>query len=692
MRRRGPLVPIFALLALLAAGCAEEPGERAQRDPRAEAAQPAAAASGPTAPVEKTASTSPRRERPLPAYEGFTLDDGRLSVASLLGRRLLLFFFNPEVPEAEIAAAAVQAVSGERGAHNFALAGVAQGAAPEKTRAFAARHGLDFPIWTDDAGRFSQRLGLRSPVALLLVDAEGYVLTGATHFAEDLPDPAAATESVVRDWLRLPAVAEAAPVLGERPLGPDFAAPRLGGGEPFEWSSLRGRPAILIFFLHTCPHCHHALKAIRSSLESMPEPARPALVGVSVANRPAAVRDRLRSEGLDFFPVVFDPEGSIRSSWGAVGGVPVVYLTDAEGRIVARTEGWQDERDPPLLRMRLAALAGQRVPMLLHTTGYSGNDFCAVCHPKQEETWQLTTHATAFDTLVRHGAERNGECVGCHVVGYERPGGYALARPEAHLEGVGCESCHGRGGPHLSPDTHPNGSYEAGCVGCHDSKHSLGFDYAEFVPKVSHAANQGLAGLSLEEKRALLAERRKPRALLPTQAEYVGSQACRSCHTAEYETWSAQPHARAVQSLAGPGERGNAECLACHTTGYGQKGGFPAGAAPDQHPDLVGVGCESCHGPGGEHVAPGAARRGTIVSLGDKCDSCVILQICGSCHDDANDPGFEFEVQEKIERQRHGSPSEGAQDATASAPPAASSAWLGVLERAFAEDAPEPRG
>ena len=66
------------------------------------------------------------------------------------------------------------------------------------------------------------------------------------------------------------------------------------------------------------------------------------------------------------------------------------------------------------------------------------------------------------------------------------------------------------------------------------------------------------------------------------------------------------------------------------------------------------MGCESCHGPGGDHVKPGATRRGTIVSLGDKCDSCVILQICGSCHDDANDPGFEFVVQEKIDRQRHG--------------------------------------
>jgi hypothetical protein len=53
-------------------------------------------------------------------------------------------------------------------------------------------------------------------------------------------------------------------------------------------------------------------------------------------------------------------------------------------------------------------------------------------------------------------------------------------------------------------------------------------------------------------------------------------------------------------------------------------------------------------------VPEDAVRLGSIVSLGDKCDSCVILQICGSCHDEANDPQFEFEVQEKIDRQRHG--------------------------------------
>ena len=81
-------------------------------------------------------------------------------------------------------------------------------------------------------------------------------------------------------------------------------------------------------------------------------------------------------------------------------------------------------------------------------------------------------------------------------------------------------------------------------------------------------------------------------------------------------------------------------------------GGFRAGGGAQ--PALAGVGCESCHGPGGDHVGADARKQGTILKLSDKCGSCAILQICGSCHDDANDPGFEFEVLKKIEATRHG--------------------------------------
>jgi hypothetical protein len=318
-------------------------------------------------------------------------------------------------------------------------------------------------------------------------------------------------------------------------------------------------------------------------------------------------------------------------------------------------QGWRDRTDPALVRMRMAQLAGAKVPLLLSSEGYSGNENCGLCHEDEHATWMLTQHAGAFDSLVKHGAAGDPECISCHVVGYQEAGGFEGAIETPSLENVGCESCHGRGGPHLSPDFVQDDNYEPVCGTCHDPTHSLGFDYDSFLPRVSHSANEHLLALPLAEKRKLLEQRGVRRKdLLPTTAKLVGSEACASCHAAEFATWSQGDHARAGSTLLASPRGGDPACLACHTTGKGREGGFPSDGKLAENPDLGRVGCESCHGPGGDHVAESDAKIGTIVSLGDKCDSCVILQICGSCHDDANDPGFEFKVIEKIEKQRHG--------------------------------------
>jgi peroxiredoxin/nitrate/TMAO reductase-like tetraheme cytochrome c subunit len=589
-----------------------------------------------------------RRERPLPAFEGTTLDGRSLAVGDLLGRRLLVVFFTPGQGDAELLVRAASRLAPERDAHNFQILGVAGGVDAKALQALSS----SFPVVRDPSGSYGARVGVRSGAAALLVDAEGYVVRGSDVGGIQGADPAAVIEGELRAWLRLPA-AVAGPDLGVRPAAPAFSAPALAGGEPAALESLRGRPAVLVFFLHTCPHCHHALAALEQQLAALPEARRPALVAISVVNRPSDVQASLREAGLDFFPVYADPDERIRAAYGAQAGVPVLFGIDAQGRLAWRVDGWRDQRDPPLLRMRLALLAGEKPPMLLHATGYSGDEFCAACHAGEHDTWLLTAHAEAFETLVRHGAERDAECVGCHVVGFGRPGGYDLAQPLPELEGVGCETCHGRGGPHLSPAHVKGGSYEPVCTGCHDPKHSLGFEYASFVRRISHAAHTSLAGLPTAERQKLLAERRQRRsALLPTRAAYVGSETCRGCHAAEHARWAAHPHAKATATLEREGKASETACRGCHTTGY-DKGGFPAGGSPAEHAAFAAVGCESCHGPGGDHVDPDAPKRGTIVSLADKCDSCVILQVCGSCHDQANDPGFEYEVKAKIEAQRH---------------------------------------
>jgi peroxiredoxin len=645
----------IALLAGLAA-CSQ-----ASEAPSAPGSTEGAAGGGEVAPAATPAATAPKRAgRPLPAFGGWTLDDERLEVSSFLGRRLLMLFFNPDTPDAEVAARALSSIAGLRGKQNFEIVGVAMGASRDKARGFAERLGIEYPVIDDSSAAIASRLGLRAPVALLGIDAEGYVTFGLPEFSSADPSAGRSLEQMVREALRLPRVEGTGPVDGDHPEAPVFRAKVLDSEENFDLAAARGRPVILIFFLHTCPHCHEALHAIESTLAddafaALSEARRPVVVGVEITGRSYAVREMLREQGLGFLPVVFDDDGSLRNDYGVFSGVPDIFLIDAQGRIAARTRGWSPPSDDALLRMRLSRLAGIPVPMLLRADGYSGNEVCGTCHELEYETWSLSSHASAYDTLVRHGSELDPECIGCHVVGWGKAGGFTGATETPALENVGCESCHGRGGPHQSPDFLKDASYAPTCLGCHDAKHSLGFEYATFLPRVSHAANAHLAKLPPEEKRKLLAERGRPGGdLLPTRAAYVGSEACKSCHAAEFDVWAASPHQRAGETLATAKKSSDADCLRCHTTGFGHPGGFPADAAAPAHPDLGRVGCESCHGPGGEHVKEGAPHIGTILSLGDKCDSCVILQICGSCHDDANDPGFEFEVKAKIDAQRHG--------------------------------------
>jgi mono/diheme cytochrome c family protein len=95
---------------------------------------------------------------------------------------------------------------------------------------------------------------------------------------------------------------------------------------------------------------------------------------------------------------------------------------------------------------------------------------------------------------------------------------------------------------------------------------------------------------------------------------YVGSKKCKMCHMKEYKSWATTKMAGAYEQLK-PGERAEAKkaagldpakdytkdgtCLACHTTGYGKPGGF---VDIETTPNLAGVGCEMCHGPGGTYV------------------------------------------------------------------------------------------
>jgi hypothetical protein len=144
-------------------------------------------------------------------------------------------------------------------------------------------------------------------------------------------------------------------------------------------------------------------------------------------------------------------------------------------------------------------------------------------------------------------------------------------------------------------------------------------------------------------------------------AHYVGSDKCAECHTDAYAVWKKSRHAHAYDTLVKakkPGLRQyDGECVVCHVVGLGYKTGFTS-EKDTPHRD---VGCESCHGPGSEHIKkPGDAKIRELLNPwkelaqkpGDDAASQAAArnrrhllrdQACQKCHDQDNDVHWDFD-------------------------------------------------
>ncbi len=110
---------------------------------------------------------------------------------------------------------------------------------------------------------------------------------------------------------------------------------------------------------------------------------------------------------------------------------------------------------------------------------YVGIDVCSSCHPDARQVWNTTRHTHAYATLSTQFKEFNLECVGCHVTGYDRPGGSTVAHVKG-LEDVQCEVCHGPGSRHATNPADRTrivaSPAPSSCLDCHHPPHVEGFD------------------------------------------------------------------------------------------------------------------------------------------------------------------------------------------------------------------------
>lgn len=135
---------------------------------------------------------------------------------------------------------------------------------------------------------------------------------------------------------------------------------------------------------------------------------------------------------------------------------------------------------------------------------FIGTNNCATCHVSENKFWEDTAHARAVKTLEDRDKLFDQSCIGCHVVGYEKPGGSVIGKLhyeaklgersiDKDLENVGCENCHGPGSEHAKMPVNAQGKPQfinsnpdvSECMECHVPEHSPKFDFDVYIKDIT---------------------------------------------------------------------------------------------------------------------------------------------------------------------------------------------------------------
>ena len=154
------------------------------------------------------------------------------------------------------------------------------------------------------------------------------------------------------------------------------------------------------------------------------------------------------------------------------------------------------------------------------------------------------------------------------------------------------------------------------------------------------------------------------------EIKYKGSKQCITCHQElddSVDMWMKTKHSKAFEVLASDEAKKLSEdpqndpkCLECHTTGYGKTGGFVKDMDDKKKEGVLGVTCESCHGPGADYSKIMMKAKMSGAYDKDAAAAAGLLtpntETCLGCHNDKN-PTFkegEFKPEEAIKTIAHG--------------------------------------
>lgn len=435
---------------------------------------------------------------------------------------------------------------------------------------------------------------------------------------------------------------------------PDFVGDSLTPGGWLGLAGLRETPIAILFFHPGGPFVAELVREFtRFSRDRSMAPTR--FMGV-VRDSPEVIKQFQRVHGSNL-PILRDP-GSIFRRYG-IGSTPTIVLLDVDHIVRFRLDGFvgaefrprleataaalralPDQRAPAARSLRLEFGRYERLPDLITSTLDDGMFRLAETRGRvivlmfldSGCSWCGERLSLIIDLLEETPPERAGAVAVVidppdeRAVRLLRQAGPRLrilidARQATSLNLPNIEA------PELLL-VDPEGFVR------YRAPRDLDIDDHEFIARLRPQLASVLNGPPTARETA-------PPARLGARVAHVGDNACRECHQVQYLQWRATPHAAAISPLIQAGRAGDDSCTPCHTTGAGLTAGF---GDPLATASMTNVQCESCHGPGFDHVnSPESLRRQTIYGLSGECDVCDLERFCTGCHDADNDPQFNLE-------------------------------------------------
>jgi len=157
-----------------------------------------------------------------------------------------------------------------------------------------------------------------------------------------------------------------------------------------------------------------------------------------------------------------------------------------------RLETWYQAYNDAVAEAYQASIVAKRKAQKADVvSSFVGEKACQACHTEAHVIYKSSRHARAFSTLERVNKAFDPECIACHSVGFNEPGGFIDVDSTRHLKNVQCESCHGAGRAHADSVGqaalgHRNWQPEQMCAQCHTQSHSPMFDFESYVTKIRH--------------------------------------------------------------------------------------------------------------------------------------------------------------------------------------------------------------